>query len=180
MPLESRLKRNVPPRSRKPLRSTAPAPAPLSPIPSELPGDVRQFLTEARSGDAELESLAARWKTATPEQRRDALRAWHEQHAGWLAAQKARAATIAKRIEAQIAEQPFITLIPSDASPQWKETLTLQADLDDSLAAATDALKDASPERIRDAAREWHDRHRAALDRLTRMRESLLSTLPQN
>jgi len=162
----------------KAVEASTPEPAPLPPLATDLPADVREFLTEARWADAELQTLAARWKNATPEQRRDAARAWHEQHATRLAAQKARAELIGERVEAHIASEPFITLIPSDASPQFREVLLLQADLDDGLAAVTDSLKGAAPERLRDAVRDWHDGHQAEFKELRRLRENLIEHVP--
>jgi len=151
----------------------APEPAPLPPVPAELPSEVRQLLLESRAADAELRLLSARWKSASAEQRRDAARDWHEQHAAWLAAHHERAESIRQKLGAEVAGQPLLVLIPADASPEMRLMLTLQADLDDELAAVIDAAQSAGPERLRDAARDWHERRRADLDHLDKLRADL-------
>ena len=158
---------------RKAVEARVPDTAPLPALPADLPADVRDFLREAREGDAAIKAILARWKNSTPEQRRDAVRTWHEQHVDWLAAQKARAEIVRERVEAQLNAQPLVTVIPVEASAQLRELLTLQADLDDGAGAVADALKGASPERIRDAVRDWHDHHRAEFERLQALREKV-------
>lgn len=140
---------------------------------SELSAKEQAFAQTEETIAADITELRARYKNATAEAARDALKQWYDQNADVLAAQR----NVAKEIESlhEPVSVPILPLvIPNDVTSGVAEIWQNQRSIDQELKELQFAYTDTPPEQRRAAMQQWHEQNAA---RITEQ-DSLLSALP--
>jgi len=129
-------------------------------LPEGISLEERTFLIEENNISSEIKQLRAQNRNASPEDLRDAMKAWHDTNASRLEAQRALSETIRVQREAQqparnIVERAFV--VPEGLSLQEATFLTDEHNIATEIRQLRKLHKDASPEELRDAMKSWHD-----------------------